>query len=97
MQDWNHHKPFCRSDATELSVCSVNRDATTAERRPNPPKDANSEGLRPGTERAIDVHVGGIRVLQVVSSTMAPEALREARDPIEKEFKTRLRKEHPSL
>ena len=56
---------------------------TTAERRPNPPEDTSSERFQPGAERTISVNLDG-RTLQIASSTMEPQMMREMRESFEK-------------
>ena len=84
LQDWKHHKLYCKPSATESSVRSANRtNATTVERPQNPPKDVGSEEIRPGAERSINVNLGG-QTVQIASSTYGPQMMREIRDEIEK-------------
>jgi hypothetical protein len=84
LQDWKHHRPFCKPDATESSVSSADANAasTAARRGPGESEDLNPERFQPGAERTIDVNLGG-RTVQVASSTMGPQMMREMRGALE--------------
>lgn len=84
--DRKHHRPYCKPDATESSVRSPDTASTTAvEQRPDPPEEDTNprERFESGPERTISMNVGG-RTVQVSSSTIPPQMLREMRGHAER-------------
>ena len=85
LQDRKHHRPFCRPDATESSVRLTNGTSTVAaEQRPNLPEVANADRFQPKPERTVNVNLGG-RPVQISSSTIGSQMMREMRDILERE------------
>lgn len=96
-QDWKHHRPFCRPDATESSV----RQTDSASPSTPYQQPVRQEGIGPdvcklGPGRTININLGGGRIYQIIPNITGPQPMIEMQKDAEKVFR-RYVQTHPEV